>query len=286
MISIPIAVYNDTFKWQLSLFWRSHKKVYGEQSNKKAFAVIVERNTINEPEFKNFDWNIDITYEICKPFFEFEKDIKDPIFVPLNIQYGLKQIIHCFDDDEIIEVLDCDMFHIKPHPDVRPKDDEIYVSAIYENWHLKSLTSNKHVIEKYLKPNHGDYNGGFVPLVGKAKTFKKILDDWIDFHVKIVKDNPASNLESIRWWSGMYSFQVACANNNVNLIARDWCHVPPETSLSDSHYVCHYSCDRIFDKRKIHEINLNNFPKNKYYEFVKDWYINRNNDSSKFKLFM
>jgi hypothetical protein len=53
----------------------------------------------------------------------------------------------------------------------------------------------------------------------------------------------------------MYSFQAACANNNIKMIDRDWVHIPPANNLTENHYVCHYSCDKLFSKKKFPKTN-------------------------------
>ena len=90
----------------------------------------------------------------------------------------------------------------------------------------------------------------------------------------------------IRWWSGMYSFQVACANNNIKLIDRDWVHVPPTNTLSDNHYICHYSCDNYFNKKKFPRTNTSNYPKNKYYDIIKEWLNEWEIRQKTFKMFL
>lgn len=286
MISIPIAVYNGLFEWQLDLFWRQHKKVYGAYAYEKALAVVIERNRLSERKCENFDWETDIPYKLCLAHFDYVPESPQDYFMPVNIQVGLSQVIDMFDEEEIIELLDCDMFHIKCFHEEKINDDEFFVSSIYENWHLKSLSTNKHIVEKYLKTENIGYIGGFVPIVGKAKTFKKILKEWTDLHIKMVNDHLGKEFELIRWWCGMYSFQAACANNNIKMIDRDWVHTPPENKLIDSHYVCHYSCDKLFNKKKFPKTNTENYPKNDYYDAIKDWLSIWMKPDKTFKLFL
>lgn len=286
MISIPIAVYNGLFEWQLDLFWKQHKKVYGNDAYKKTLAVIIERNKMVEKKNSDFNWNIDVPKKICLAHFDCVPKSKKEFFMPLNIQVGLLQVIDMFDDEEVIELLDCDMFHIKPFNEEKINDDEFFVSTIYEEWHLKSLSSNKHIVEKYLVDGHGSYNGGFVPIIGKAKTFKKILNEWVDLHIKMVNDHLGAEFELTRWWCGMYSFQAACANNNIKMIDRDWVYIPPANNLTENHYICHYSCDKFFSKKKFPKTNPEYYPKNAYYDAVKDWFNTWKKPNKAFKLFL
>jgi hypothetical protein len=286
MISIPIAVYNGLFQWQLDLFWYNHRKVYGDKAWDKALAVVVDRNKISDIKCDSFNWFVDVPYCICKSYFDYMGHSLPEALVPLNIQTGLKQVINSFEDEEIIELIDCDMFHLREHPVMDVEDDEFFVCDIYEKWHLRSLSNNKHIVEKYLVNGHGSYNGGFVPIIGKAKTFKKILDEWIDLHIKMVNDHLGPKFELIRWWCGMYSFQAVCANNRIKLTTKNWCHVPPETKLSENHYICHYSCDKTFDKKKFAHLKIDSIKGNEYYDSIREWFEYWKSNKKRFKSFL
>ena len=269
MISIPIAVYNNTFKWQLNLFWFNHKIVYGENASNKTMPVLIKRNYKHELKMEKFEWGIDVPVKISEAYFDYFLGLDKEAYLPINIQTGLYQIINLFEDNQVIELLDCDMFHLKPAPDIEIADDELYVSTIYENWHLFSLTTNIGVISGYTQGNTHYYNGGFVPIIGKAKTFKKILLDWIFFHKNIVDNN--TNNSIISWWAGMYSLQAACEQNKIKMISKDYCYVPNVNILTDNHYIVHYSCDPIFNKNKINNLDLTLFKNNIFYDRVKQW---------------
>jgi hypothetical protein len=149
------------------------------------------------------------------------------------------------------------------------KENEFYVCDIYEKWHLLSMDKNKHVIEKYLNNNIVSYNGGFVPIIGLAKTFKKIIIDWIFIHKNIILND--NNEHLIKWWSGMYSFQSACQNNNIKMISKDYCYVPDINEISEYHHIVHYSVDKLFNKAKFPIVNTNKFKVNYYYDNIKKW---------------
>jgi hypothetical protein len=188
------------------------------------------------------------------------------------MQFALKQALHLFDDNQIIELLDCDMFHLKPMPDFEIKHDEFMVCDFYEDWHLRSLSQYKKFVYPFLKTDN-PYNGGFVPIVGHVKTFKKILDDWITAHLAIY---PIMAQDDHRWWSGMYSFQVACSNNNIKMRAVDTCYIPVQNEFSENHYVGHYSCDPNLDKNSvmadISKFDSSRFLDNKYYQIIQNWH--------------
>ena len=274
MISIPTAVYNNTFKWQLNLFWFNHKIVYGDMAASKTAPVLVKRNYIRDKKMDNFDWPIDIPVRICESYFDYFIGLDKEKYLPINIQTGLYQIINTLDDNEIMELLDCDMFHLKPAPITDIPDDELHVSTIYEDWHLFSLTKNSNVINKFTGGNKNYYNGGFVPIIGKVKTFKKLLLDWIFFHKNIVDNSTEGSVTS--WWAGMYSLQAACEVNKVKMVSKDYCYVPNVNQLNDDHYIAHYSCDPIFNKHNIKNIDVNKFKDNLFYDRVKQWLLNYN----------
>ncbi|MCI0400755.1 MAG: hypothetical protein L0Z68_05585 [Gammaproteobacteria bacterium] len=269
MISVPIAVNNYYFRTQLELFWFNHKATYGEYAARgKLRAVIVKRNTVAEQTKDICEWAGDIPHVMADAYFDVRKDLTNPAYLPINIQLGLSQVIAAFDDEQVIEVLDCDMFHLRPHPDLTVEDNELIVADIYEEWHLKSLTDHKDVIAPFFKNEGNYYNGGFVPIIGKAKTFKKLLPDWIELHKRIVDAQSDGNLQ---WWAGMYSLQAACENNAVRMRAMDLCYVPGINALNDDHYIAHYSVDQKFNKKTWPSIDVSSFEKNEYYSRVLEW---------------
>lgn len=273
MISVPCAVHNDYFKWQLQLFWYNHKKVYGGDAYNKAHAIIIKRNEIFQKSVDNCEWNIDVPHTMCDPYFDYDTKLSgmNGFFKPMNIQIGLKQIIKNFDDEEVLEILDCDMFHLKPAPMLEVGDSELYVCDLYENWHLQSLSYRNYVIAPLIQTNHSIfYNGGFVPIIGKVKTLKKILNTWIDVHTRIVVDNKDDR--HVKWWAGMYALQVACQNREVQMKAFNGCYIPNLNTITPDHYIVHYSVDPVFKKSHgPYRLDCNTFPDNVFYNAVKEW---------------
>jgi len=271
MISIPIAVYNDNFKWQLDLFWFNHKKVYGDLAASKAIASIVKRNHRHEIKQENFNWPLDIPYVMTESFFDYldvPSTLNDDVSVPLNIQTSLAQTIENLHDELVIEVLDCDMFHLGKYPEYQIRDDELIVSDVYEPWHLKSLSTHRDIISMYFENGGRFYNGGFVPIIGKVRTFKKILYEWTAIHRDIL-NRPYENL--IHWWGGMYALQAACEKKQVRMIAENCCYIPGINSLSTEHYICHYSVDQRFNKKIWPRVYPSNFENNIFYSRVLEW---------------
>lgn len=270
MISIPIAVNNSVFKWQASLWWWNHLKTYGTDAGQKGLLIVVDKNFAHE-SLQLKDWYQRIPHlEITGAWANAIPNLTDMGYaVPLNIQLGVKQVLDRFDDTQILEICDCDMFHFKKHHNIDVSEDQLLVSDIYENWHLKSLSNNKHVIDIYFENQGKYYNGGFVPIIGRVKTFKKIIYEWEAVHRDILAKNFNND---IKWWAGMYALQAACEKARVTMIAKDWCYIPEANALTDNHYIGHYSVDKNFDKRFFPNVNINQFPENIYYQRIREWY--------------
>jgi hypothetical protein len=270
MISVPIAVNNHNFKMQLKLLWFNHQLTYGESlAREKLRAVIVKRNTIAEPRNDVCEWASDIPHVMAESCFDIREDLrKSDYLLPINIQLGLSQVLDGFDDERVIEVIDCDMFHLRPPPTLTIADDELIVTDIYEDWHLKSLTDHRDVIAPFFKNDGKYYNGGFVPIIGKVRTFKKILPAWIEAHEQIVEEQTDGDLQ---WWAGMYSLQAACENNAVWMRAMDVCYVPGINELQEEHYIAHYSVDHRFNKKTWPSIDISSFVDNEFYRRVLGW---------------
>jgi hypothetical protein len=270
MLTIPVAVHNDYFKWQLDLFWHTHKQIYGDMAYAKFLAIVIKRNFPHEPKIDEMQWGMDVPHVMCESSFDMLGDIDTSsiMFLPLNIQIGLLQLLPKLNDDEVIEVLDCDMLHIRPHPDIFVRDNELLVDDIYEPWHLKSLSEHRNVIEMYFENGGRFYNGGFVPIIGTVRTFKRIMFEWISVHKHILtRELP----EKVRWWAGMYALQVACEKKKVRMRAEDYCYAPGVNDLSPSHYIAHYSCDVRFDKKSYPDIDVSKFEDNVFYNRLRSW---------------
>lgn len=268
VVSVPVAANRSVFVHQISLFWESHQALYGDSAKEKAHLILVEqeRNLAFPP--------VPMPHSRVKDWFEFfPRTEKEFGLSPLNMQIGLKQVLHLFDDDQLIEFIDCDMFHFEKMPNLDIKPNEFVTCNFYEDWHLWSLSENKHIVEPLLTSDRAAYNGGFVPIIGHAGTFKKIIDDWIDAHLKLYD---SVHKHDLKWWCGMFAFQVACSNLKVNMRAEDICYIPVQNKFSSNHYIGHYSCDPYFNKNKIvdglEHTCTNNFLQNKYYSTVKNWH--------------
>jgi hypothetical protein len=269
MISIPIAAHCEMFEWQLDLFWYCHRRVYGPDAPNKAHAVIIKRNSPTVAKAERNTWNIEIPHTMCDAFFDIPVMPFSEFALPINIQVGLAQVLPHFRNEEIIEVIDCDMFHFRSCPEIDPSENQLIVSTVYENWHLHSRALNRWVIEPYFENSGEFYNGGFVPIIGRVETFKRLLPEWINIHIDILA-RPLG--DSIRWWAGMFALQAACEKSRVEMIDRNCCFVPGANELSSHHHIGHYSVDPSFDKRVFPNINVGDFDlTNPYYSLIRQW---------------
>lgn len=280
LISIPVADYNDDFRWQLELFWFAHRRVYGAEAPARVNAIIMKRNDIWEPPIRVLNWNTDIPHTLCSPFFDIAKPRPDATLMhtklalgfPLNIQIGLAQILPQFDDEQLLEVLDCDMLHFRPCPIQTIGEGQLFACDVYEQWHLFSLSRYREIIAPYFENGGQYYNGGFVPIIARASTFRRILPEWIAVHIDILR-RPID--EAVQWWAGMYALQAACEKARVQMISADCCYVPKLNQVVDSHYVGHYCIDEKFNKRTFPNIDVTALGDDPFYQMIRAWLRDR-----------
>ncbi len=248
MLSIPIAVNIPTFKWQLELFWMQHQKVYGDDAKNRAIAVVIKKNHPNDKVEPNLIFDAPGLHCLMVDGVSEYPHLSE--WIPLNIQLGVHKALRFLNipDEQVIEVLDCDMFHMKRR-DINVSHDVLICDPIYEDWHLKSLTDHKPVIDPYLNGAKAlIYNGGFVPIVCTAKTMRKIINDWSDIHLMICQQD--WDKVTIKWWAGMYALQAACQKNGVVMQSSHDCHIPPINQFSEEHTIAHYSVDGVWADKK------------------------------------
>lgn len=279
MISIPVVVHSDYFKWQLDLFWYSQKQVYGLGAHDVTLAAVVKRNLRDDVSHETLEWDTDISHVMCDPYFDYLgwDGPTEIVQTPLNIQTALAQILPELDDDEIIEVLDADMFHMRKAPKTQIPHGELHVDDVYEWWHFKSLSDNRHVIAPYFANGGRFYNGGFVPILGTVKTFRTILPEWIAVHRHILTIPYTGH---IHWWGGMFGLQAACEKAKVRMIAKDYCYVPGVNQLQSSHYAAHYAVDTKFSKRVFPQVDESAFEDNVFYRRVRNWLRSQDGNNS------
>lgn len=279
MLSIPVVVHNDYFKWQLDLFWYSQQQVYGKRAADVTLAAVVKRNFRHDPVQEEMAWDLDIPHVMCDAYFDYLgwDGPTEMVHTPLNIQTALAQMLPELDDNEVVEVLDGDMFHMRKAPKTRIPHGELHVDDVYEWWHFKSLSDNRHVIAPYFANGGRFYNGGFVPIIGTVKTFRQILPEWIAVHRHILTVPYEPN---IHWWGGMFGLQAACEKAKVRMIAKDYCYVPGVNQLQRSHYAAHYAVDTKFSKRTFPTVDVGAFDNNVFYRRISGWLRSKDGNNS------
>tara|TARA_B110000305_G_scaffold242016_1_gene319100 strand:+ start:4276 stop:5100 length:825 start_codon:yes stop_codon:yes gene_type:complete len=271
MITIPCVAPVKLFQFQLSLFQFQHQKVYGAEAKNKCLIPIVKQNHHNDPLINSIDWDIKLPYVMVDSIFT-HIDEKAHVFCASNVFYAAKQLLPYLKDDDIVEIQDCDIFHLKPYTGPLPGDKEVIVNTFYENWHMHIATpesENSHVIRPYMNHQEEWYpNGGFNTIV-KVSTLKEIIDDVIEFSVKVGRDNLNT---PHAWWMQMYGLNIACHNNQIKMISMDNCYFPNMNQLDISnHHQAHYSCDPIFHKHQFPNLNVIDFPDNVFYNSIREW---------------
>lgn len=270
MITIPVTVANEWFKPQIDFFQFQHIEVYGEEAKNKAIIPVINKNYPNEEKKKDIDWDMKLPYKMVDSILDMYSLDKD-WFIPTNVFTAAKQIIEDLPDDEVVEVIDADLVHLKKYTGDLPNYDEVIVDAYYENWHLKTSTrksENFDVIRKYLKHNDFRYmNGGF-NVIARVGTLKCIMEEVIEVSIKIGYEQKG-NLHS--WWQTMYGLNVACHNNKIRMIDGKNCYYPNHNKLNSKHHIAHYCCDTFMDKRNMNNLEPNKFPNNKFYNQAKKW---------------
>jgi len=270
MITIPVAVANDWFKKQIDFFQYQHFEVYGKEAMQKAIIPIVKRNYINESIKEDVDWNLKLPYKMVDSILDLYSLDKDWL-IPTNVFTAAKQIIEDLPDNEIVEIIDSDLVHLKKYDGVEPSYNEVIADAFYEDWHLKTSTRNSenfYVIRKYLKHNDFKYmNGGF-NVIARVDTMKAIIDEIIEISIRICFEQKGNNHS---WWQAMYGLNVACHNNKIKMIDGKNCYYPNINKLRDEHHIAHYCCDSYMDKRNMNGLEPEKFPNNKFYNQAKKW---------------
>jgi len=272
MISIPCVVPIEAFRKQISFFQHQHNKVYGEDASKKAIIPIVKYNHYGEKPISDVDWNMTLPYKMVDSVYEYVKG-SEQWYIPINVFTAAKQIIEHLGDDEVVEIIDADLVHLKPYPKEYDKMpyDLVFADNTYEDWHMhisKTDGINRKVIDDYLWHDMNAYiNGGF-NVIGRVKTIKKIIDDVIKYSC-LVTEKEKGNQHS--WWCAMHGLNIACHNHRIKMVTPGNCYYPNVNELKDEHYIAHYSCDPLFNKHKIPNVDTSKFPDNLFYNQAKEW---------------
>ena len=272
MITIPVAVAVEYFRPQILFFQYQHLQIYKDDAKNKTIIPIIKYNNFNEDKVDDVSWDMKLPYKMVDSVYDYIKSDKQ-WHIPINVFTAAKQIVENLPDDEVVEIIDADLVHLKKHPSIYDhiNYDIVIADSTYENWHMHiSNTDSQHrrVISDYLTHNDEGYmNGGF-NVIGRVKTIKKIIDEVI-LYSKLVTEKEKGNQHS--WWCAMHGLNIACHNNRIKMINTDNCYYPNVNKLTDNHYIAHYSCDPIFDKHKILNLDVNTFPDNLFYSQAKKW---------------
>lgn len=280
MITIPCAVANEYFRRQISFFEFQHLKVYGEDAKNKAIIPIVKRNHKGEVKKESVDWNLNLPYKMVESILDIY-GLESDIYVPTNVFTAAKQIIQDLPDDEVVEIIDADLVHLKKYNGYIPKQGEVIADAYYENWHMhiaNPTSANSGIIKKYLKHDEYNYiNGGF-NVIGRVETIKKIIDEIIKISIEIGHEHGRNNHS---WWQAMYGLNIACHNNKIKMIDAHNCYYTNINNLESWHHIAHYCCDSIFSKRNFEGIDVSSFPNNAFYKAAKEWLATENFSQTK-----
>jgi hypothetical protein len=272
MITIPIAVPNKLFQWQASLFQFAQEKVYGPLAYDNSRIVIVKQNHHNHPLVNDVNWDLRIPYFMVDSIYQANPHLSHIYNVAVNVLYGVKQILQEIPGDQVINIIDCDVIPLRPYTGPLPQENEMICCDYYNPWHMKLLPGEENypVIEPYLThDNHQYMNGGFVPMMIRKNTLAKVIDDAIEFSLKVVKeneDNPKG------WWAAMFGLNAALHNHKVKMISQDNCYFPHMNEYdAEKHYWAHYSCDPKFHKGSFPNLNFKEFPHNPFYDMIRLW---------------
>ena len=272
MITIPVAVAVEYFKPQILFFQYQHLEVYGEDAKNKTIIPIIKYNHFNESKVEDVDWDMKLPYKMVDSVYDYIKSDKQ-WHIPINVFTAAKQIIEDLQDDEVVEIIDADLVHLKKYPSIYDyiSYDVVIADSTYEDWHMHIARpdgQNRRIISEYLIHNDEGYmNGGF-NVIGRVKTIKKIMDEII-LYSKLVTEKEKGNQHS--WWCAMHGLNIACHNNRIRMLNENNCYYPNINNLIDGHYIAHYSCDPIFNKHKILKLDINTFPDNLFYNQAKKW---------------
>lgn len=237
---IAIAPNIKNFCWQVDL---AYFQLMNLKFNLDDFIVLSPVKNHPEEQIKNVFPNY-INRIDTVPFWEYMNVEYNPELSPINIQTSLMQ--YNIEDDCTYVICDADMVLIK-NINFEINDNEIIHENVYENWHMK-LNSKEYY--KNLIINNFSYSG-FVPIIIKGITLKRILPDWYMLHQKCFNITNDSNE---KWWAGMYSYNLACAKNNINVKENRICALPFEEKITNDMFMIHYSVAfPNFDKHNLKE---------------------------------
>jgi hypothetical protein len=278
VISIPVTAPTAFFEPQISFFQYQHTTVYGTEAKDIVIIPIIKYNHLGDDPVEDVDWDMSLPYKMVDSVYDYlggDEKAKGT-YIPINVFTAAKQIIEDLDDAVVVEIIDADVIHLLPYP--KEYDDMDYGVIMaddrYEDWHMhiaKPQGKNRNIIKKYLKHGKNKYmNGGF-NVIGRVKTIKAIIDDVIKYSKLIADeyDDPHG------WWCAMYGLNIACHNNKIKMVNSDNCYYPNINELESKHHLAHYSCDPLFNKKRMDKLKPEKFKDNLFYNQAKKWLASR-----------
>lgn len=271
----PVAIVSPKFKWMANFWSYMQYRVYGSAAQTNSLLLITKQNRLDDPIYNDIDWDIkNIPYQMVEGIWKYVDHDNNNCIV-INVFSAVKQVIHRYNDDEVICITDMDVIPMRPYDGPLPRHNEVIAYHGYEDWHMHIADPSKKNykrIEYLLKhKGRGYMNGGFVPIFMTVKTFKKIIDDVISIAETIIKSDETQDW---RWWSCMTALSIACHNNKVRMLNSDNTYIPNFNELAPHHLFTHYSVDPIFNKNTFPNHNIKEYPNNGFYNFVRDWIVN------------
>ena len=148
LISVPVAVYNGLFEWQLDLFWHRHKELYGKNAFQKAKAIVIRRNSLTEKRCDEFKWNNDVPHSLCESFADYDIDLINKLIASLKKSQNVEvTIATSLGSTQLWQKLDYDFLTSVPHHEMPKliKSHDIGISVWKNDLGvcLKSVASTK-----------------------------------------------------------------------------------------------------------------------------------------------
>jgi len=274
MITVPVAAPTDAFKWQISFFQFAQERIYGRaRAENETLLLVVDRNNHTEI-VRTIPWSLELPHQLVRGIHSIlPVTATHQHFVAGNVFFALKDVVSRWSDDEILCIVDADIVPLKQYAGPWPDDTTVITCNYYEDWHMRcSRPDKEQFIIAYPYLTHAEYqymDGGFVPILVRVKTLKRILDDVIATTIRIVEHHQGS---FFGWWSQMLAFQVVCHNHRITCVGQDNTYFPGVNQLRvDAHSFAHYSCDVKFNKKTFPHHDLRAFPDDVFYRMVREW---------------
>lgn len=275
MITVPIAAPTRVFQWQISLFQFAQRTVYGEHdAQQRSRILIVDRNA-HAPIVTDVTWDMRLPYQLVRGIHAIlpPTDTHEH-FVVANVFFALRDVLLSWHDETVLCITDADVVPLQRYAGPLPDDTSIITCNYYEDWHMRcSRPEKENFIVAYPYLTHHEYHymdGGFVPVLIRVKTLKRIIDDVVQTTLELVR---AQQGKPFGWWAQMLALQIVCHNHRIRCLGFDNTYFPGVNQYHPTrHYFAHYSCDPKFRKSTFPNHNVAHFPDDAFYRIVRQWY--------------